>query len=96
MYCHKCGKEIKYGSSFCKYCGAKQVSLVKRSLQFVHKRLKLCEMFIIKHFVLIMVLLLITIITLQIVNMVTISEMLTVEKHMIKKQNRSTRETMYF
>lgn len=80
MYCYKCGKEIKSGSSFCKYCGTKQPSIVNKSLHLVHKKMKQGEMFIVKHVALIIVLLLMIIIGLQILSITNSYERHPVER----------------
>ena len=70
MHCHKCGKEIKRGSIFCKYCGTKQYSVIKKSLHHISKRVKKSERFIVKHVAVIVVVLLMVIIILQILSIV--------------------------
>ena len=82
MHCSKCGKEIKRRSRFCKYCGTRQPSFWGKLFHLIYVRLKKCEMFITNHVALIVVVLLMTIITLQVVS-ITIN----MNKPLIERQN---------
>lgn len=83
MHCRKCGREIKRSNKFCKYCGTKQYSLVK--LFFIQMRswLTKVEIFIAKHFTLILIFLLTLIITLQILELSNIN---TIKSELQKSQ----------
>lgn len=81
MHCCKCGKEIKRGSKFCKYCGTKQCSFLEKSLHFIYVRLKKCEKFIKNHMALIVVTLLLIIITLQVISII-----INTDKPLMEKQ----------
>ena len=60
--------KIKRGSTFCKYCGTKQYSVIKKSLHRIYKGVRRSERFIIKHVAVIVVVLLMVIIGLQILS----------------------------
>lgn len=70
MHCHKCGKEIRRGSTFCKYCGTKQYSVLTKTFHVIKKGARRSERFIVKHVAVIVVVLLIVIIGLQVLGLV--------------------------
>ena len=77
MHCHKCGKEIKRGSTFCKYCGTRQCSVLTKTFHVIKKGARRSERIIVKHIAVIVVSLLIVIIALQIISIITRREVTT-------------------